>query len=299
MSEPQAAERRRLAVQAATATLEALGLVASEPTVLKDSNNTVVWMRPLPIVAKVDTSTIAGRGRGRGRGLELEQAVLAHLSATDAPVARLAAGLPRQLHRAAGRHVLLLDHLDVDPEAPVPPPDARRAVAAVHEALRAYPGPVPPFTDQLDRVVAFLDDPAVTPGVSSGDRAFLRRLALEFRAAFVPDGSWQPLHGDPWIGGNLLATAGAADPAGPEGPAPAGGPAVLVDFEAACAGPPEWDWTVLPDEALPDGVDRRLVAELRRMRSLVVAVWCLAQPGRAPEVDEAAAYHLGVLTGRG
>ena len=66
------------------------------------------------------------------------------------------------------------------------------------------------------------------------------------------------------------------------------------DFESVCRGPLEWDLSALPDEAHGafEDVDSQLLALLRRLRSLCVAVWCSVQPDRAPEVAEAADFHL-------
>lgn len=44
-------------------------------------------------------------------------------------------------------------------------------------------------------------------------------------------------------------------------------------------------------------IDRDLLVLLRRMRSLCVAVKCWIDPGRAPEVGEAATVHLRLLRG--
>ena len=71
------------------------------------------------------------------------------------------------------------------------------------------------------------------------------------------------------------------------------------DFESVCRGPLEWDLSALPDRALGafSDADRDLLANLRRLRSVCVAVWCSVQPDRAPEVAEAADFHLRALRG--
>jgi thiamine kinase-like enzyme len=72
---------------------------------------------------------------------------------------------------------------------------------------------------------------------------------------------------------------------------------LFIDFEAACAGPLEWDIAYLPAEARGSFLDYNedLVELLRQAISFCVAAWCWAQFGRAPELDEAALYHLDVL----
>jgi hypothetical protein len=75
-------ERRRLAIQAAVGVADALGVVARRPTILKDSNNTIVHLAPAPIVAKVGTSHF---GDAKLESLERELAVAAHLAEREAP----------------------------------------------------------------------------------------------------------------------------------------------------------------------------------------------------------------------
>ncbi len=268
-------DRRRRAIVAAVEVARGYGLQVSDPLVLKDSNNTVVWLRPLPVVAKVGTNPLA-----LATGLELERDVLAYLGGTDVPVAHLATGLPPELHRAADHSVLLLNYVEHDPAAAIAPTTARAALESVHDALRSYRGELPAFTERLTRIRALVTDPIMSPGLADDDRMLLIGVADEFAASFRPDPAWRPLHGDPWMGGNLLST--------PKG-------AVLVDFEAACRGPVEWDWSSLPSDVAPPGLDRDVAARLRLLRSVTVAAWCFAQPGRAPEVDSAGRYHLSVI----
>jgi hypothetical protein len=93
----------------------------------------------------------------------------------------------------------------------------------------------------------------------------------------------RPLHGSPHSGNWLGASAGP----------------LLLDFETACRGPVEWDLSALGEDAVDafPNVDRDLLALLRRMRSLCVAVKCWLDPDRAPEVGEAAIVHLRLLRG--
>ena len=72
----------------------------------------------------------------------------------------------------------------------------------------------------------------------------------------------QPIHGEPHQG-NILATS--------HGP-------VLIDFEAVCIGPIEWDLGCAPPglvDAVP-GVDADAVGVARHLNSVRVATWCWA-----------------------
>jgi hypothetical protein len=249
-----------------------LNLEVHDPCVLKDSNNTVVWLRPLPVVAKVATSFARDDG-----GLARELSVLAHLEGADAPVARLARDLEPKLHVHDGLTVLLLTYIEFDHTLDVPAGIAHATLSAVHEALRDFPGPLPTFTEQLARAQELLINPARTSDLSTAQRHKLLTLTQEFSDALTMESGWRPLHGDPWPGGNMLRTTTGA---------------VLLDFEAACLGPLEWDWTSLPPETAPAELDSSRLKWLRALRSLLVATWCFAQPGRSPEVDRAGRQHL-------
>lgn len=122
---------------------------------------------------------------------------------------------------------------------------------------------------------------ALTPG----DRRFLLGVVSEVEAALsAVTAPRRPLHGSPH-GANWLVSA--------KGP-------LLLDFETACRGPVEWDLSALLDDvfAFFRAVDRELVATMRRMRSVCVAVKCWVAPERAPELREAARVHLDLLRGQ-
>jgi hypothetical protein len=70
-----------------------------------------------------------------------------------------------------------------------------------------------------------------------------------------------------------------------------------IDLDTVCGGPLEWDIAHLDEGAaavFPEA-QAELVATMRLLVSAEVAIWCFAQYGRAPEVDEAAHFHLARL----
>lgn len=72
-----------------------------------------------------------------------------------------------------------------------------------------------------------------------------------------------------------------------------------IDFDTACHGPLEFDLAHLGPEAahlFPEADPERL-AITRQLVSAEVSIWCWHTFGRAPEVDEAARYHLELLKG--
>ena len=168
----------------------------------------------------------------------------------------------------------------------LPPHAIADALAALHDALAYYPRELPPFTSHLDHVGAVLADAASSPSLAASDRLFLQKahgMLIQEVAAFGFDS--RPLHGGPHLDGNVLSTN-----AGPR----------FIDFEAARIGPREWDLAYLPSEVAASFpyVDEDLLEALGAVTSLCVATWCWMQPQRAPEVAEAAAFHLNVLRRR-
>ncbi len=70
----------------------------------------------------------------------------------------------------------------------------------------------------------------------------------------------------------------------------------MIDFESVCSGPVEWDLSALPDMgAGVFAVDEELLAVMRRLRSLCVAVWCAGRAARSSAMGDAARAHLDLL----
>lgn len=119
-------------------------------------------------------------------------------------------------------------------------------------------------------------------GALPRDDLTLLRDAFEAWATVARDLSapQQPLHGEPHLG-NLIVTA--------EGPH-------LVDFEAVCHGPREWDLASMEEEVARafGAVDEDLLARLRLLNSARVATWCLA--GAAlPVLRAPGEHHLDIV----
>lgn len=273
--------RGQRATAAALRVAASLGLGGvRQAVILTDWNNTIVWLAPSPIVAKVGTSHFAD---ARLESLERELAVAAHLAARGAPVVSPARDLPPGPHRWHELTVTLWQHVEPAPGAPPRSAAIAAALKSVHEALTDFAGPLPRFTLELDDARRLLQ-PHRSPALNPDDRHFLLGLVRELEAVVPADGAAvQPLHGSPHPA-NWISSA--------DGP-------LLLDFETACVGPIEWDLAVLGDDVLacwPDA-DRHLIATLGRMRSVCVAAKCWVSPDRAPEVREAAHVHLELLRG--
>jgi hypothetical protein len=273
-------ERRDLALAAAVSVADTLGVGAERPAILADSNNTIVWLAPAPIVAKVGTSHFRD---AELESLARELAVSAHLSGLGAAVVAPVRGLAAGPHRWRDLTLTLWQYAEPSGTVAPEPAEAAAAMSAVHDALAVFPGSLPRFELELADARRFLR-PERSPTLLDSDRHFLLSVVGEVEERL---GGWvtepRALHGSPHAGNWLRTTQGL----------------LLLDFETACRGPLEWDLAALDDAAVQlfAEVDFELVALLRRMRSVCVAAKCWVEPNRAPEVREAARVHLKLLRG--
>jgi phosphotransferase family enzyme len=273
-------ERRDLALEAAVGVADALGVRAGRPAILADSNNTIVWLAPAPIVAKVGTSHFRD---AELESLARELAVATHLSGLGAPVVAPARGVRAGPYRWRDLTVTLWEYAEPSGEVALEPAEAAAVMRAVHEALAVFPGSLPHFDMELADARRLLR-PERSPTLPDSDRHFLLSVIGEVEKR-LGGRVTEPraLHGSPHAGNWLRTTQGL----------------LLLDFETACRGPLEWDLAAL-DGAVAQlfaKVDFELVALLRRMRSVCVAAKCWVEPNRAAEVREAARVHLKLLRG--
>jgi molybdopterin-guanine dinucleotide biosynthesis protein A len=271
-------ERRSQALRAAVAVAAARGLDASEARVLKDWNDTVVQLAPAPVVARVRTSWLAEAEPGE-RTYAREISVASHAVARGGPVARPAED-PGPFRRD-GLVVALWEYLE-ESSHEVSARDVGLSLRALHAALDDFEGELPSLEERLDRAAAVIRDPTAVPRLDPGDRTFLDSTFRALRAEVAGRiGRLRPLHGGAHSA-NLLMTA-----AGPR----------WIDLDTVCRGPLEWDLAtagVGAAEVFPEH-DPELLDLMRRLVSAEVGIWCWHTYGRAPEVDDAARYHLGML----
>jgi len=96
-------DRERRVMQAVHELTGRLRLEVS-PRILKDSNNTIVHLAPLRLVAKVATSHFRDASL---EALDRELDVARHLATKNAPIVHPSAGVPPGPHQAAGLVVTL------------------------------------------------------------------------------------------------------------------------------------------------------------------------------------------------
>ncbi len=273
-------DRRKRAFGAAVALGSRLALDTSDARILHDWNDTIVHFAPEPVVARVRTSW-ADAFEPAEATCARELAVVRHAAVRDAPV------VPPAEHAGPftqdGLAITLWHYAEEMPDE-ISDAEAGRALLELHRALDDFNGDLPPLSQRLDRAESVISTPTAVPCLAADDRAFLAERFAALRAEAESRGrAHRVLHGGPHTA-NLLATR--------EGPR-------WIDFDTACRGPLEWDLAHLGDDAaarFPDS-DDGLLATMRKLVSADVAIWCWHTYGRAPEVDEAAHYHLEALRG--
>ena len=272
-------ERRERAVRAAVEIGAAGGIKSGAPVVLKDSNNTIVHLAPSPVVAKVATPALRKR---HASNLEHELSVALHLARMGAPAVRPSDELPHAVYRHDGLAISFWEFCPGEVREEIDRAEVVAVVQEFHAAFAGYAGELKSFTEKYEECYSLLDSGGLSPELSADDRRFLRqvyrrlRAKLEtFRYECVP--THEEIHG-----GNVLWV---------------GAKPLLIDFESCCLAPREIDFLPFSGTRLSSlpHLDGRLMEVLGPLKSFCVAVWCWAEPDRAPEVREAAGYHLSRL----
>ncbi len=162
---------------------------------------------------------------------------------------------------------------------------AARALRQFHEAFAPFGGDLPLFTGLIDSCGDLITTHGQITALGPKDLQFLSTLHARLRET-LSGYTYRsvPIHGDAHLGNAFLTEAGC----------------VWGDFETVCLGPREWDIASLPVSTWPafDGFDLDFTRCLTDLRSLCVAVWCWADYGRSPQVDEAARHYLHFLQER-
>jgi Ser/Thr protein kinase RdoA (MazF antagonist) len=265
----------RTNITAAVEVAEAFGVASTDPTLLQETNNTVVWLRPHAVVAKVATRPDARND------LRLEHAIARELVAVGGEIAAPLPATAPVAHEETGFVVTLWERLDGVDRAQLTASDLLQSLRQLHGALAETTHPLPSFRSSLMRARRALDDDSLMTAMAPADRAFLQN-AYDERLSVLGDTapSEYRLHGEPHDGNRLVTPAGVR----------------WIDFESCCVGPLEWDFAFQPREVdahLID-VDHGLLALLRQLNSARVATWCLAQ-SRFPGMRRHGELHLALL----
>ena len=247
--------------------------MVDDPILLQETNNTVVWLRPHEIIAKVGTWAHSEEA------LRREHGVATILAAAGAPIALPVRDAEPVRDEHSGFLVTLWQRLEHDAAREPSPVDVAGALRRLHEGLSRYPGELPSFRDGVRRARATLDDDRTMVALAWDDRSTLRRAydrvsaELDTRQVFE-----RALHGEPHMDNVLVTTSGVR----------------WIDLEAVCVGPLEWDVAFLSEDVVrlfPE-VDADLLGLLRTLNSARVATWCWARAD-VGDMRKHGEYHLG------
>lgn len=268
------------AVEASIRVAQKFGLRVQEPVALRSTNNTVAWLRPSAVVAKI--------GVGHQRGFLTEVAVAAELSALDAPVVPPASEIPPVVHFDGDYQITFWRYCPQPDDVDIPGEQVASPLRRLHtlnERLSAeLKAGLPRFTDELQSVAELLLD---------GKR--LSALPTHVRRALsgLFEHLWQRLHAK--SAGNTHAVIHGSPH--PYNVLLVDGQPRFIDFETTCVGPIEWDLAHTSPQTVdgyPGVVDTELLELCRNLVRLKTAAWCWADAQRG-DLRWHAEAHLGYL----
>jgi Ser/Thr protein kinase RdoA (MazF antagonist) len=276
-------ERQKQAIEAATQIAATYQIKSAAPILLKDSNNTVIHLAPSPVVAKVATSTLR---KQRVSNLEQELKVALHLADSGAPIVPPSEEIPPAVYRYKDSEITFWQYCAGEIREEIDSSELVAALKQFHAAFAGYEDVLKSFTEDYQVCHSLLSTDGRTselsPELSIADRRFLRDVYDHLSASLQTfEFEAVPVHSE-IHGGNVLWLDGEP---------------LLIDFENCCRGPRELDFLGFSESNLTacPNLNQELMETLGDLRSFRVAVWCWSQPDRAPEVREAAEYHLGRL----
>jgi Ser/Thr protein kinase RdoA (MazF antagonist) len=273
------------AVRAAVTVAARFTINSTQPVVLADGANIIVYLRPAPVVAKVAASTPEVRPRVQD-WLQRELDVSAFLAAEGAPVVPPSPEVPATTHHGNGHVMSFWRYLPpADPSRPLRPDEETigSMLRDLHAVLRRYPRALPELASLQD-IPAFLARPQAR--INDKGKAALAAAYQRLTAQLTHTNDQQALHGDAGAG-NLMATDQGW---------------LWHDFEDTCSGPVAWDLAASTSSRQQDGprvlaayrdpVDPTELAVCEQLRWLHLTVWYNLYAERLPELGPRAAELL-------
>jgi hypothetical protein len=266
------------AVAAATQVATELGLTVVSPKVLRATNNTVAWLRPSPVVAKITA--------GSDERLERELAVALSLQCAGAPVvgpSPLVEPLVRHFDRWAMTFWPFVPQDETDgPRAAL----VGYALTSLHRALddigEGQRASLPRWDDELRDLIGRLADASFASPLGFDDRHLLVAALAEHPRITALSAGERVLHGSPH-GLNVLMVEGQPR---------------FIDFETVSVGPAEWDLGHLVQEAVAS-YELRWTAEALQLARFVIsaktAAWCWDGLDRGHDMRFHGEHHLAVV----
>lgn len=254
------------------------GVEVESPVSLRSTNNTVAWLAPSNVVAKVGLDP---------RRARIELAAARTLAFQGAPVIAPSEVLGDLVHDVDGHAVTFWRYV---PPASVAPSSSSvaTALALLHQHMRD-------LDDKgVETVTPYCDEPIrETMKRLGSDRAFARPLPAQDRrlliaalgtavAAVADAAKSQLIHGSPHRF-NIIANENET---------------LFIDFETVTIGPIEWDLAHLEREVsehYPGDLDEGQLAILRIGISAMTSAHCFDSAGRGPDMIDHAQHHLAVV----
>jgi hypothetical protein len=267
------------AVSSALHVAAGLGLEISDPKLLRSTNNTVLWLQPSPVVAKV-----APAGKGL---LEWEFVVASALGRMEAPVVPPFEPTGLVVHHYDGWAMTFWPYhaqTGVTPE----PAAFVRALARLHhvldDAARLESWSLPSWDRGPKDVSRRLGDEGFAPALTTADRIMLTEVLDRSQQIAELSACQRALHGSPH-GFNVLMVDDEPR---------------FIDFETVCYGPVEWDLCHM-DQSVVDQYSPGWNVEALELARLVVSAMtsalCWEGIDRGDDMRFHAEHHLAVVRG--
>jgi phosphotransferase family enzyme len=271
------------AAEAAAKVAARLGVRSTDPVILADGANVIVYLSPAPVVAKVAASTPAVRPEPAA-WLQRELDVTRFLAGRGAPVVAPSPEVPPTVYHGDGQVMSFWQYVDSSGDALPGEVTIGSMLRDLHAALRDYPGRAPVLAP-LGDIPAFLARPQTI--LAAAQAAAVAAAYARLTAELDPHPA-QPLHGDAGAG-NLMAT---------------GSGWLWHDFEDTCSGPVAWDLAASTASQRLDGrrilaaygepVDAAKLAVCQQLRRLYLTVWYALYAERLPDLRSRAAELLAL-----
>ena len=213
------------ALAAAQAVARLNGVACDEAVRIAAGSNSLVHLKPAPVVARVMSGTAFLHDDAEG-WLASEVAVGSFLAERGELIVPPSDILPPGPHHQDALWMTMWKFVPHDPQASLEPGELGRSLRRLHGALAAFPGDLTPLSgirDWLERLLAELrPSSALSQQDIDSLRSGLETLKLTVFESSLPV---QPLHGDASMSNVLRTDSGL----------------LWNDLEDVCAGPVAWD----------------------------------------------------------
>ena len=254
-----------------------LGMEVIDPQLLRSTNNTVIWLQPNPVVAKV-----APKKNGL---LAWELVVASTLGSMGAPVVAPLELAGSVVHHYGGWAVTFWPYHAQAGVTPGPVALGRtleRLHDSLGEAARLEGWLLPDWDRGPQDVMTRLGDEGFAPALNADDRNLLAQVLGRSHGIAEMSVCKRALHGSPH-GFNVLMVDGEP---------------IFIDFETVCYGPVEWDLCHLGDSVAGQyrpGYNIEALGLARLVVSAMTSALCWEGVDRGEDMRSHAEYHLAVV----